>query len=265
MGAGEHPMKITKSQLKSIIKEEVTKLFEVKYVVVKPSQPLEKRFLQARKAGKMGDFGSMKDAAVFADKNYGDFLARKYGGEVQEKPESLDEITADQKKSHEKLVARAMELLTQSRKTDDIDKKEALMADARKLLDQAMGVEREAALNEDGHDDLPSAVRKLKTAMEDAHEILAGLQHHQGELPAWWMSKVTIAADYLNKARDYFLVSGELMEEEEMEERKLTPGEKESLIDLEKKVPMKDFIDQYGEKEGKDIYYATLTKMAKKR
>jgi len=67
---------------------------------------------------------------------------------------------------------------------------------------------------EDGHDDLPSAVRKLKTAMEDAHEILAGLKHHQGELPAWWMSKVTIAADYLNKARDYFLVSGELMQEE---------------------------------------------------
>jgi len=202
-------MKITKSQLQSIIKEEVSKLFEVKYVVVKPSQPLEKRFLQARKAGKMGEFGSMKDAAVFTDKNYGDCLGRKYGGEVQEKPEDT--------------------------------------------------------LNEDGHDDLPSAVRKLKTAMEDAHEILAGLQHHQGELPAWWMSKVTIAADYLNKARDYFLVSGELMEEEEMEERKLTPGEKESLTDLEKKVPMKDFIDQYGEKEGKSIYYATLTKMAKKR
>ena len=151
-------MKITKSKLQSIIKEEVSKLFEVKYVVAKPSQPLEKRFLQARKAGKMGEFGSMEDAAVFGDKNYGDFLVRKYGGEVQEKPEDT--------------------------------------------------------LNEDGHDDLPSAVRKLKTAMEDAHEILAGLQHHQGELPAWWMSKVTIAADYLNKARDYFLVSGELMKEE---------------------------------------------------
>ena len=151
-------MKITKSQLQAIIKEEVSKLFEVKYVVAKPSQPLEKRFLQARKAGKMGEFGSMEDAAVFGDKNYGDFLVRKYGGEVQEKPEDT--------------------------------------------------------LNEDGHDDLPSAVRKLKTAMEDAHEILAGLQHHQGELPAWWMSKVTIAADYLNKARDYFLVSGEVMEEE---------------------------------------------------
>ena len=70
-----------------------------------------------------------------------------------------------------------------------------------------------AMVREDGHDDLPSAVRKLKTTMEDAHEILAGLKHHQGELPAWWMSKVTKAADYLNSARDYFLVSGEVMEE----------------------------------------------------
>ena len=25
------------------------------------------------------------------------------------------------------------------------------------------------------------------------------------ELPSWWMSKITIASDYLNKARDYAL------------------------------------------------------------
>jgi hypothetical protein len=31
----------------------------------------------------------------------------------------------------------------------------------------------------------------------------------EGELPSWWMGKVTLAADYLNKARDYILVSGE--------------------------------------------------------
>jgi hypothetical protein len=66
---------------------------------------------------------------------------------------------------------------------------------------------------EDGHADRPSAIRKLKVSMEKAHEILGGLRHHQGELPAWWMSKVTKAADYLNSARDYFLVSGELMED----------------------------------------------------
>ncbi len=85
-----------------------------------------------------------------------------------------------------------------------------------KLELQSIIKEELERMMEDGHDDLPSAVRKLKTAMEDAHEILTGLQHHQGELPAWWMSKVTIAADYLNKARDYFLVSGELTEQEKI-------------------------------------------------
>ena len=48
-----------------------------------------------------------------------------------------------------------------------------------------------------------------------------------------------------------------------IKERKLTGTEKEKLKDLEKEVPKKDFTDRYG-KEGEAIYYATLTKMAKK-
>ena len=70
---------------------------------------------------------------------------------------------------------------------------------------------RQAELNEDGHTDVPSAVRKLKTSMEDAMEILSALeQMPDTELPSWWMSKVTLAADYLNKSRDYLLVSEKL-------------------------------------------------------
>ena len=66
-------------------------------------------------------------------------------------------------------------------------------------------------LNEDGHTDVPSAVRKLKTSMEDAMEILSALEHMPDtELPSWWMSKITVAADYLNKSRDYLLVSEKL-------------------------------------------------------
>jgi hypothetical protein len=74
-------------------------------------------------------------------------------------------------------------------------------------------------LQEDGHEDVSSAVRKLKTSIEDATEILQGLQAHQGDLPSWWMSKITLASDYLNKCRDYFLVSGEVMEEEVVDEK----------------------------------------------
>ena len=72
---------------------------------------------------------------------------------------------------------------------------------------------RQAELNEDGHTDVPSAVRKLKTSMEDAMEILSALEHMPDtELPSWWMSKITLAADYLNKSRDYLLVSEEINE-----------------------------------------------------
>ena len=46
-------------------------------------------------------------------------------------------------------------------------------------------------------------------------------------------------------------------------ERKLTDAEKDKLKKYEKDIDMKDFIDRYGEEEGKSIYYATLTKMAK--
>ena len=69
----------------------------------------------------------------------------------------------------------------------------------------------DAILQEDGHSDVPSARRKLKTTVEDAAEILQGLEQmsDEGELPSWWMGKVTLASDYLNKARDYLLVSGE--------------------------------------------------------
>ena len=203
--------------------------------------------------------------------------------------------------------------------------------------------ELKATLNEDGHEDVPSAARKLKSAVEDATNILAILDTHpEANLPSWWMSKITLASDYLNKARDYALYDGEPLKEEEldercqkgykthptqktktmygktyrncikaegmeedamdeifgltnnissnilhlskedralierdleeireltqmevMDERKLKPGEKRKLKRLEKEVPKKNFTDQYG-KEGESIYYATLTKMAKK-
>ena len=70
------------------------------------------------------------------------------------------------------------------------------------------------SINEDGHTDVPSAIRKLKTATEDAVQILQALEGRPDEeLPSWWMSKLTLASDYLNKARDYLLVPSETMEE----------------------------------------------------
>lgn len=64
-----------------------------------------------------------------------------------------------------------------------------------------------APLNEDGHSDVPSACRKLKTSIEDAAEMLKTLEamDQDADLPSWWMSKITLAANYLNKTRDYLL------------------------------------------------------------
>ena len=57
----------------------------------------------------------------------------------------------------------------------------------------------------------------------------------------------------------------ELDESESVDERELTKPEKKELKSLEKKTPKKDFKDQYEDKEGESIYYATLTKKAKEK
>ena len=63
-------------------------------------------------------------------------------------------------------------------------------------------------LKEDGHTDVASAIRKCKTAIEDASQLLSKLQgmDPEGGLPSWWNSKLSIAANSMNKLRDYLLV-----------------------------------------------------------
>ena len=73
--------------------------------------------------------------------------------------------------------------------------------------DMELDMSFESKVNEDGHTDVASAKRKLKTAMEDAAQILQKLEsmESEGDLPSWWMGKITLASDYLNKSRDYLL------------------------------------------------------------
>ena len=65
-----------------------------------------------------------------------------------------------------------------------------------------------AKLKEDGHTDVASAIRKCKTTIEDASQLLSKLQSMdpEGGLPSWWNSKLSIAANSMNKLRDYLLV-----------------------------------------------------------
>ena len=61
-------------------------------------------------------------------------------------------------------------------------------------------------IKEDGHTDVPSAIRKLKTSIEDCQDILQKLEGMQEQpLPSWWSDKITLASNYLNKARYYLL------------------------------------------------------------
>jgi len=63
-------------------------------------------------------------------------------------------------------------------------------------------------IKEDGHTDVASAIRQNKTSIEDASQMLSKLQSMNPEdaLPSWWMNKLAIAANNLNKLRDYLLV-----------------------------------------------------------
>ena len=75
--------------------------------------------------------------------------------------------------------------------------------------DSSKGVEKalKEELNEDGHSDVPSAIRKCKTMIEDANEIMTKLNTMgmEDSLPSWWTNKLAIASNSMNKLRDYIL------------------------------------------------------------
>jgi len=101
----------------------------------------------------------------------------------------------------------------------------------RKALEEVRQVK------EDGHTDVASAVRQCKTAIEDASQMLSKLQgmSPEGDLPSWWMNKIAIAANSMNKLRDYLLVpsTNEAKEEVEKKDEKEEPQEKDSSGEIE--------------------------------
>lgn len=77
----------------------------------------------------------------------------------------------------------------------------------QKTLGKALSGGEEQQLNEDGHTDVASACRSLKTSIEDAQQMLNVLMEmdQEADLPSWWMKKAAIASDYLDKMRNYLL------------------------------------------------------------
>ena len=73
-------------------------------------------------------------------------------------------------------------------------------------------------VREDGHTDVASAIRSCKTTIEDASQMLSKLQgmDPEGDLPSWWMKKIAVASDNMNKLRDYLLVPSVTREQQEV-------------------------------------------------
>jgi hypothetical protein len=63
----------------------------------------------------------------------------------------------------------------------------------------------DTGFGEDGHTDIPSAIRNCETIIEDAMQMKQKLETMQGELPSWMTQMIAVAASDLNDARDYLL------------------------------------------------------------
>ena len=79
----------------------------------------------------------------------------------------------------------------------------------KQQLKEIIKEELQAVLNEDGHEDVPSARRAMMTIIEDAGQMLETLEQMDGHLPTWWTNKMAVAASMLNKMRDYLLIDSE--------------------------------------------------------
>ena len=67
----------------------------------------------------------------------------------------------------------------------------------------------QSLMQEDGHEDVPSAVRAMKAIIEDAEDLIDKLNDTNGNLPTWWTNKMAVAVHSLNKMRDYLVIDSE--------------------------------------------------------
>jgi hypothetical protein len=139
-----------------------------------------------------------------------DYLQGVYNYEEYQKLNPYrEELDASLMQRHAEVVQKNIdEILSKETKLDDIDTKPGMM---RILAKRVNEVEKEIAketrkkTNEDGHTDVPSAIRNCETIIEDAMQMKQKLQTMEGELPSWMTQMIAVAASDLNDARDYLL------------------------------------------------------------
>ena len=115
-------------------------------------------------------------------------------------------------------------------------------------------------INEDGHADVASALRKCKTIMEDATDIHTKLamMGTMDSLPSWWTNKLAVAAAYMDSMRDYLLypTNEEVKDQKYLKKLKQTKDQA-TLGDMSTGM-------QKGGFQGRGMYEAKKVKVMKK-
>ena len=115
-------------------------------------------------------------------------------------------------------------------------------------------------INEDGHTDVASALRKCKTIMEDASDIHTKLamMGTMDSLPSWWTNKLAVAAAYMDSMRDYLLypTNEEVKDQKYLKKLKQTKDQA-TLGDMSTGM-------QKGGFQGRGMYEAKKVKVMKK-
>ena len=95
-------------------------------------------------------------------------------------------------------------------------------------------------IDEDGHTDVASAMRKCKTIMEDAGDIQTRLAMMGSveSLPSWWTNKLAVAAAYMDSMRDYLLypTNEEVEQIDELNVRTMRSYRDKASSNLEKRI-----------------------------
>ena len=151
------------------------------------------------------DSGMIARHSQIIQKNIDEILAKETEvDDIDTKP-GMMRILAKRVNEVEKKLAKDTRKQDEGRMSDiDADMKTLSDADFMKKYKKSKE-QMKKDLNEDGHMDVPSAIRNCETIIEDAMQMKQKLQTMEGELPSWMTQMIAVAASDLNDARDYLL------------------------------------------------------------
>ena len=156
---------------------------------------------------------AQKVMSANADKEGAEELTRMQDEFYKLEKEAMDagEATEEQKETARDLYNKIMSKAGEVGLADEIDDYMKMHIDSMEKGDPKLGFGRtdiKESIQEDGHQDVASAVRQCKIIAEDAMQILQKLQTMSPEdsLPTWWTNKLAVTSNSMNKMRDYLLV-----------------------------------------------------------